>query len=267
MARGRFLEKDISLNEKVDKLSDDTARLLYTWLIPHLDYEGKMYADPIVFRSIVVPRRNISLKKIEKYLKEFEKSGLIFRYFVENNCYLICKNFEKHQPGLRKDRESESQIPPVPADFKAKTCSSTPDLIRNNSGVTPAQVKVKVKVKDKVKVKGSKVVSVNDEDVILSGNSKTTTTDNQLTSDFNNFVKHLKPDYPDLDLDLERHKFETYNRENCKTITDPNTMFLRWLARAREFANENAKSRGSPAYQADDPAKFLTGRYQQFVER
>ena len=151
MARGRFLEKDISLNEKVDKLSDDTARLLYTWLIPHLDYEGKMYADPIVFRSIVVPRRNISLKKIEKYLKEFEKCGLIFRYFVENNCYLICKNFEKHQPGLRKDRESESQIPPVPADFKAKTASSTPDLIRNNSGVTPAQVKVKVK--DKVKDK------------------------------------------------------------------------------------------------------------------
>jgi hypothetical protein len=44
-------------------------------------------------------------------------------------------------------------------------------------------------------------------------------------------------------------------------------MFLRWLARAREFANENAKSRVSLVYQADDPAKFLTGKYQQFVER
>jgi hypothetical protein len=297
MARGRFLEKDISLNEKVDKLSDDTARLLYTWLIPHLDYEGKMYADPIVFRSIVVPRRNISLKKIEKYLKEFEKSGLIFRYFVENNCYLICKNFEKHQPGLRKDRESESQIPPVPADFKAKTCSSTPDLIRNNSGVTPAQVKVKVKDKVKVKVKGSKVVVVNDEHVIPSVNTgvtpTTTTTDTtdykttnnrnnqpestQITekppetpTNFDEFIENTKPEYPDLDLDEERQRFETYNRENRKNITDPQGMFLRWLARAREFATENVSSRAYPAYQtyqADDPAKYLTGKYQQFVMR
>jgi hypothetical protein len=267
MARGRFISKEISLNEKVDKLSDDTARLLFTWLIPHLDCEGKMYGDPQIFRSIVAPRRNISLKKIEKYLEEFENCGLVIRYFVENNCYLFCENFKKHQPGLRKDKESQSQIPPFSPDLVQNKDRVTPELVGSRDKKSPSQVKVKVKDEVKVKVKGSKVVSVNDEDVILSGNSKKNTTDNQLTSDFNNFVKHLKPDYPDLDLDLERQKFETYNRENLKTITDPNTMFLRWLARAREFANENAKSRGSPAYQADDPTKFLTGKYQQFVER
>jgi hypothetical protein len=292
MARGRFLEKDISLNEKVDKLSDDTARLLYTWLIPHLDYEGKMYADPQIFRSIVVPRRNISLKKIEKYLSEFEKCGLIFRYFVEKNCYLVCKNFEKHQPGLRKDRESESQIPPIPADIKAKSAPSTPDLIRNNSGVTPAQVKVKVKDKDKVKVKvkGSKVVVVNDKHVQPSVNSgvtpTTTTTDTtenkikinqnyqpettEITgkpNNFDQFIEKLKPEYPDLDLDEERKRFENYNRQNGKTTIDPQGMFLRWLAKAREFANGNVPSRAYPAYDPDDPARFLTGPYQQFVMR
>jgi hypothetical protein len=46
------------------------------------------------------------------------------------------ETFEKHQPGLRKNRESPSQIPPF-----------TPELLQSNDGFTPPQVKVKVKVK------------------------------------------------------------------------------------------------------------------------
>jgi len=44
-------------------------------------------------------------------------------------------------------------------------------------------------------------------------------------------------------------------------------MFLRWLAKAREFSQENVTSRAYPAYDPDDLARFLTGRYQQFVMR
>jgi len=134
LARGRMISKQISLDEKVDDLSDDTARLLFTWMIPHLDREGRIYGDANIFKSIVAPRRKYSDKKIEKYLLEMEQIELIERYFVNNNAYIYLKNFEKHQLGLRKEKEAQSQIPPI-----------TPELGRSKDGVTPAQEKRKEK--------------------------------------------------------------------------------------------------------------------------
>jgi len=137
MARGRMISKAISLDEKVNALSDDTCRLLFTWLIPHLDCEGRMHGDPITVKSIVFPRRNISTPKVEKYLKELEKTELILRYFVNGNQYLSAPNFEKHQVGLRKSQESASQIP-----------SFTTELKRDGSVLAPTQIKIKEEIKD-----------------------------------------------------------------------------------------------------------------------
>lgn len=136
MARGRMISKAISLDEKVNALSDDTARLLFTWLIAHLDCEGRMHGDAITVKSIVFPRRNISQRKVEKYLKELEKTELIFRYSVNGNQYLWMKNFEKHQVGLKKNREAQSQIP-----------AFTQELIRTNVGESPSEIKTKIKIK------------------------------------------------------------------------------------------------------------------------
>ncbi len=152
MPRGRFISREISLDEKVDALSNDTARLLFTWLIPHLDCEGRMHGDATTVKSIVFPRRSMHTRTVEKYLKQMEKLGLILRYSVnetqisskENahlgaqNTYLLAPNFEKHQMGLQKSKEAQSHIPPPP-----------PDLLQTYSRVSPPQVKVKVKVEDK----------------------------------------------------------------------------------------------------------------------
>jgi hypothetical protein len=116
MARGRFISKEVSLDEKVDALSDDTCRLLFTWLITHLDCEGRMYGDAQTVKSIVFPRREISIKKVERYLQELEKLELISRYSVKGNQYLWMRNFEKHQVGLVKMKEAPSIIPP-PEDW------------------------------------------------------------------------------------------------------------------------------------------------------
>ena len=98
MARGRMISKAISLDEKINySLSDDTCRLLFTWLIPHLDCEGRMHGDPQTIKSIVFPRRRDSVSKIEKYLTEMEKVGLILRYSINGAQYLAMPNFEKHQ--------------------------------------------------------------------------------------------------------------------------------------------------------------------------
>lgn len=142
MARGRMISKAISLDEQVNALSDDTARLLFTWLITHLDCEGRGHGDAVTVKSIVFPRRKISTQKVENYLKELAEKKLIARYFVNGNQYLFAINFEKHQTGLRKDKESPSQIPPF-----------TPELGRSEVGKGLTQVKDKVKVKDKEETK------------------------------------------------------------------------------------------------------------------
>jgi hypothetical protein len=141
MARGRFISKAISLDEKIDSLSSDTVRLLFTWLITHLDCEGRMYGDAQTVKSIVFPRRNMKASTIEKYLVELESAGLILRYFGNTSLpqkrYLLMPNFEKHQPGLRKDKEAQSQIPPF-----------TPDQGRSKDVNGLTQVKDKVKDKE-----------------------------------------------------------------------------------------------------------------------
>ncbi len=138
MARGRMLSKEISLDEKVNALSDDSARLLFTWLIPHLDCEGRMYGEAGVIKAIVMPRHSWANKKVEKYLLEMEQFGLIARYSLNGNRYLLAPGFEKHQVGLRKERESQSKIPPPP-----------PELVRSNDGVSPIEIKEEIKVKEK----------------------------------------------------------------------------------------------------------------------
>ncbi len=137
MPRGRFLSKSISLDEKVNALSDDTARLLFTWLISHLDCEGRLHGDAMTVKSIVFPRRKISERRIDKYLNEIAKLNLIIRYSVNGNTYIVAPHFEKHQMGLQKSKEAQSQIPPF-----------TPELLKSKSKQSPPQVKVKVKVKD-----------------------------------------------------------------------------------------------------------------------
>lgn len=153
MARGRFISKGISLDEKVNALPDDTARLLFTWMITHLDCEGRTFGEAGTIKSLVFPRRVIPTKKIENYLKILANCGLILRYSVNGNQYIFMPNFEKHQPGLNKKREAPSQIPPC-----------TPELLQSNSGngdgsnsgVTPEllQSQEKEKEKDQVKAQG-----------------------------------------------------------------------------------------------------------------
>ena len=116
MARGRFVSKTISLDAKVHQLSCPMAQLLWTWMIPHLDVEGRMYGDPVIVRSIVFPRRSdVSIEDVDDYLDEMHALGLVVRYEVGGEKYLQCPNFAKHQVGLRRSREPASVIPPNPA--------------------------------------------------------------------------------------------------------------------------------------------------------
>ena len=144
MAQGRMLKKNISNSKKLASLDNDTERLIYTWLLIHLDVEGRFSADPFVIKGNVFPRiKKISIKKIEKGLESLKKAKLLILYRVDNDKYLQYFKFNDMQ-NLRKDRESPSDIPPPP-----------PDLLRSNSRPDPGQVKLS---KDKLReVKVNKI--------------------------------------------------------------------------------------------------------------
>ena len=196
MARGRMISKAISLDENVNSLSDDTARLLFTWMIPHLDCEGRLHGDATTVKSIVFPRRNISTRKVEQYLNEFEKNGLINRFIVNGNLYLFTPGFNKHQTGLNKNREAQSQIPPPPQE-----------LIQSKSGQSLSQVEVEVK--DKVK----------DKEQVVTGGGDT----------FQDYIKLLQTTrYPTLEVAELWDDCLSWYKDHNKTMNDAKRALNNW---------------------------------------
>jgi hypothetical protein len=142
MARGRMISKDISVDKKINNLSDDTSRLAFTWLIAHADREGRTQGDPAVVRALLFPRRSdITIEQMEGYIREWAAAGLIMWYEANDDLYIAFPNFDKHQVGLRKDREPESTIPPPPAGNlppgRAKDAGELPDDCRKDAGELP----------------------------------------------------------------------------------------------------------------------------------
>ena len=247
MARGRFVSKAISLDEKVDALSSDTVRLLFTWLITHLDCEGRMYGDAQTVKSIVFPRRSIRVQIIEKYLVELEEKGLIVRYPAPGGAYLCMKNFEKHQPGLNKNREAQSQIPPP-----------TPELIQSKSGLTPSEVKDKVKVKEEDK-----------EEV-----KENTPSLSNLSPSKEDVIEVYRENFGEPSEDMENElklaciKFSpTWVIDAIKEAVKRGKKDWRYIARIlknwdseRRFGKKTKKSR-------NDPDKYIKGKYGHMVRR
>lgn len=126
MARGRMISNDITKDKRINDLSDDTSRLAFTWLITFADCEGRTYGDPALVRSMLFPRRlDITAEMMEIYIREWHHAGLIIWYQIDNDWFISFPAFDKHQVGLRKDRETPSQFPAP---------------LQSNSGVIPDEI-------------------------------------------------------------------------------------------------------------------------------
>ncbi|GAI55304.1 unnamed protein product, partial [marine sediment metagenome] len=120
MAQGRMLKKVICTSKKLANLRTDSARLLYTWLLPHLDIEGRFSGDISVIKGHIFPRlKHMTIKKIERDLRDLVKSGLIIVYKAKGDIFLELIDFHKHQY-LNPKREAESDIPSPPPLQKIK---------------------------------------------------------------------------------------------------------------------------------------------------
>lgn len=139
MARGRMITNQICRDKKVYSLSDDTCRLLFTWLITFADREGRVHGDPALVRSMVFPRSEIAVSRVEVYLQELHAVGLILRYEHAGDRFIWFPKFEKNQPGMRKDREPVSELPGPSSDdieeYRRKFSGNPPEDIRQVVGL------------------------------------------------------------------------------------------------------------------------------------
>jgi uncharacterized phage protein (TIGR02220 family) len=135
MPEGRMLKKAISESKSLGNLSSDSARLLYTWLIPFLDIQGRHSGDPEIIKGHIFPKvKTMTVRKISTLLTELSNAGLVILYRQNDNdeVYLQFTKFKEHQR-LDPGREAPSKIPAPTAD----------NIIRfgptqANSGVNPA---------------------------------------------------------------------------------------------------------------------------------
>jgi hypothetical protein len=109
MAKARMLHKKISVSVQVNKLTLP-ARLLFTWMIPHADDEGKLKGDIEFIRAMVIPMTKWSFKKIKGYLMEMKDQGLIY-YWQENDEWFIEFIKWKDHQYIQKDRFKPSDLP------------------------------------------------------------------------------------------------------------------------------------------------------------
>ena len=137
MARGRMLNKTVSLSQKFANLPDDTCRLLATWLIRHLDLNGVFYADPAIVRSQIFPMRDdVTTAQVAGYLVAMEKAGLIVIYEANGRKWQHWPGFADNQSGLRYDREKTSN--PLPTTAQEKR-GENPAEIPPDDNQTPAK--------------------------------------------------------------------------------------------------------------------------------
>jgi hypothetical protein len=152
MARGRFISNDVISDKETNDLSSDTCRLAYVYLITIADCEGRVAGDPAYLKSLLFPRRyDITPDMVREFILEWVEAGFVIWYECSNGeKALRLVNFEKHQRGLRKEREAASVFED-PAYCKVLAG----DLLKNGKDL-----------KEKEKIKNNKNTNLN-----INGNS------------------------------------------------------------------------------------------------
>jgi hypothetical protein len=139
MAEGRMLKRNISESRRLADLKTDSARLLWTWIIPFLDSEGRFYASPDMIKGKIVPRiSTFTLKNIPIYIEDMARIGLITLYQIDGEKLLQYRNFDIFQK-IQKEREAA----PLPGPEKGKEIEIRSGLNQDKIETTLSEVKLR----------------------------------------------------------------------------------------------------------------------------
>lgn len=125
-----MLKRKITRSKKFAALKTDKARLLWFYMLPFTDVDGRLEADAEDVRDEIIrkQRKGYTIEKIEECLQDLNRVGLITLYSIDGKNYLEFARFwdeQTHNP----EREAKSDIPPP-----------TPGALQEHSKSTPLNV-------------------------------------------------------------------------------------------------------------------------------
>ena len=109
--RGRIVYPELSDSRRVARLSI-TGALLWTWLLPHADDQGRLAGDAAALRDRLVPHfAEITAEDVETALQAMEREHLVLRYVVHRQHLIQISDWWKWQARLKYKRPSYHQAP------------------------------------------------------------------------------------------------------------------------------------------------------------
>lgn len=123
-----MISKSISLSQQVDSLSIQ-GQLLFTWLVPHSDDEGRISGNPRYVKAVVIPLKDgprWAVSSVELYLCEMADNNLISYWYQGGERFIEFPNWSLHQT-IQSDRAQLSRLPAFNKD-KAKDAKDFPSI-------------------------------------------------------------------------------------------------------------------------------------------
>lgn len=118
MARKRYISTEISIDTKLNRVSD-LAALLYSWMVPHAGDNCRLSAkNAEELRLSVIPGRRRSDEEIEAAVAELVDQQLIGRE-ADGRYYFPAESFYKYQTYIKPGNRAET--PPINAANQRKT--------------------------------------------------------------------------------------------------------------------------------------------------
>jgi len=110
----RKISRDRAVAELISRVGP-YGGIFFTWLIAHLDREGRVDGDVPVLKGMVVPRiPQCTAEVISNTLRQAQDLGLLVWYEAKGDRWVAYPKFQQNQIGLRIAREPESEIPEPP---------------------------------------------------------------------------------------------------------------------------------------------------------
>lgn len=129
MSRRRYISTEISVDRRINELSDFAA-LLYTWMIAHADDDGAITSDPDEIAWTVIPGRRKKRSQVEEALQEIKDQGLLLpdgdgqllfpsASFYRYQTYIPAAKRRYEDPNAEDSRDSaQKAFSPSPSPSK-----------------------------------------------------------------------------------------------------------------------------------------------------
>lgn len=124
MARARMIARNITKSKKIAQLSD-TERVIYAFILPFLDREGRINAHPTYLKGQVFLHLEYTEAQIETTVRHMHDVGLVTLYATEDDVVIEFKDFLVYNAPNKREAQSEF---PAPTD-EARECRPERDEI------------------------------------------------------------------------------------------------------------------------------------------